>query len=188
MSREGRGDSLFKRIDPKKLLILSILFILILAICPSFARFILFLALLGLFLYLLSKDLPDLLDLVKRRTISATAKAIRRYLTHDIVEVRPIIVEVGKGETIVKIGDYWVRLFEVEDEIPENVLKFLEKDNHIIIVRSGKLTYVLVRGEDIEEVDDKARLIEKLLEKHGISFRLLSSEKALNTILSLFRM
>ena len=187
MSREGR-DNIFRRIDPKKLLILALLFILILAICPSFARFILFLALLGLFLYLMSKDFPDILEMFKRRALSATAKAIRRYITHDVVEIKPVIVEVGRGETIVKIGDFWVRLFEVDDEVPESILKFLEKDDHIIIVRSGRSTYILVRGEDVEEVDDKARLVEKLLEKHGISFRLLSSEKALNMILRLFRM
>ncbi|NPB00137.1 MAG: hypothetical protein GXO10_02065 [Crenarchaeota archaeon] len=188
MAREDRRDSILRKIDPKKLLILSILFILILAICPSFARFILFLALLGLFIYIAGRDFPDIVELFKRKTLNATVKAVKRYIAHDVVEVKPILVEVGRGETIVKIGDSWVRLFEIEDELPENVVRLLEKDDHVIIIRSGNSTYVLVRGEDIEEVDDKARLIEKLLEKHGVSFRLLSSEKALNMILTLFRM
>ncbi len=177
-----------KRIDIKKILILAVLFILIAAICPEFARFILFLALLGLFIYLAGKSFPEIIESLKKKTVNTAVKSLRKYLSHDIVEVKPLLVEVGKGETIVKIGDSWVRLFEVDDELPEGVERFLEKDDHVAIVRSGKVTYILVRGEDIEEVDDKSRLVEKLLERNGISFRLLSSEKALNTILHLFRM
>ncbi|NPA23715.1 MAG: hypothetical protein GXO23_05430 [Crenarchaeota archaeon] len=186
MSRNDKD--ILRKIDIKKILILTVLFILVSAIAPAFARFILFLALLGLFLYLAGKDFPELLNLIKRKTVNATVKTIRKYLTHDVVEVKPLLVEVGKGETVVKIGDSWVRLFEIEDELPESVERFLERDDHVVIVRSGGLTYILVRGDDIEEVDDKSRLVEKLLEKHGLSFRLLSSEKALNIILKLFRM
>ncbi len=183
-----KSDSIFKKIDIKKLLVLALIFLLVAAFCPSFARFMLFLVLLSVFIYLLTKSYPDIMTIVKRLFSSCTVKTIRRYINHDVVEVKPLLVEVGKGETIVKIGNQWVRIFEIEDELPENIIKILENDEHVLVVRSKKNSYIIVRGEDVEEVDDKSRIVEKLLDRAGISYRLLSSEETINIFLNFFRM
>ncbi len=182
-----KSDNIFRRIDVKKLILLALLFLLIAAFCPSFARFILFLVLLGLFIYLLTKSYPDIVTMVKRLFINQTTRTIRKYIQHDVVEVKPLLVEVGKGKTLIKLGSHWIRILEIEDELPDSIMRILERDEHVVVVKSRDQNYIIIRGEDVDEVDDKSRAIENMLDKIGITYRLLSSEEAINTILNLFR-
>ncbi|GEM_PF-6620709 len=173
-------------INLRDIILLGVGLLVLCILIPTLAKIVLGIIAIVLIAYGLKKMPKGLTVPVPTRNSTGKVKLVRRYVDADIVEVRPVLVEIGKGETFARIGKEWVRMLELDEELPENVKNFI-KGEEVVLVETEDKKYVIVRHEDPEVVDEKLRVLCSLLESSNVRFRIVNSEEAIRHVLSIFR-
>ncbi len=181
------SDRKIIHINLRDLILLGVGLLILCLLIPPLFKIVLGVAAVALILYAVRKIPSRLAGARSAGEIISKVRLVRRYADADFVEVRPVLIEVGKGEMFAKIGRQWVRMLELEEEIPENV-RSLVRGDEIVLVETGNKKYVVVRHEDPEIVEEKLRVLCTLLESSNVRFRLVNSEEAIRHVLSIFRM